>query len=76
MTGAEKAPTRVAKRRRARDLRLKRRDLVHAAGCTFPGCVVRFCVFEDYSYVNEAMAEGIRIPRSVAASVLRREQGR
>jgi hypothetical protein len=58
--------TRTAKRRRARDRRLKRGDLVHAAGCVFQGCLVRFGVFHDHSFANEAMAEGIRLPRSVA----------
>jgi hypothetical protein len=58
--------TRTTKRRRARDRRLKRGDLVHAAGCTEPLCAVRRGVFDDYEIVNEALAEGIRLPRSVA----------
>jgi hypothetical protein len=58
--------TRIAKRRRSRDRRLKRRDLVHAAGCTDLHCVVRLAVFGGYEMVNEACAEGIRLPRSVA----------
>ncbi len=57
---------RIAKRRHARDLRAKRRDLIHAAGCTEPNCCVRGAVFDSYHIVNEACADGVRIPRSVA----------
>ena len=50
----------------ARNLRLQRRDLVHAAGCTEPDCCVKRATFGDHDIVNEALANGVRIPRSVA----------
>lgn len=53
-------------RQMARERRAKRRDLVHAAGCALPDCCVRRAVFDDLDIVNEACADGIRIPRNVA----------
>lgn len=57
--------TRTEKRRHARNRRLMRRDLVHAAGCTEPRCFVRMAAFEDWEMINEALAMGISIPRSI-----------
>lgn len=53
------------KRRVARELRRKRRDLVHAAGCTMELCCVRSEIFGSPCIVTEAHALGIRIPRSL-----------
>ena len=53
-------------RQRARERRMKRRDLVHAAGCAFDACIVKRAVFDGYEIINEACADGIRIPRSIA----------
>lgn len=55
----------AAKRLAARRRRAQRRDLVHAAGCTHDLCAVRRAAFADYEIVNEALANGIRVPRSV-----------
>lgn len=52
-------------RKNARERRMKRRDLVHAAGCALPDCCVRRAVFDDMEIVNEAIVMGIRIPRSI-----------
>ncbi len=53
-------------RQLARERRMKRRDIVHAAGCVDDTCIVKRAVFNGYELVNEACAAGIRIPRSVA----------
>lgn len=53
-------------RQLARERRMKRRDLVHAAGCAFDACIVKRAVFDGYEIINEASADGIRIPRSIA----------
>lgn len=52
-------------RQLARERRFKRRDLVHAAGCAFDTCIVKRAVFDGYEIINEACADGIRIPRSI-----------
>lgn len=44
-----------------RHLRDLRRDLVHAAGCTEPGCATRLDLREK---VEDARRRGVRIPRS------------
>lgn len=54
-----------AKKCAARDRRRKRRDLVHATGCTEPRCCVRREAFDHVWMVNEACADNIRIPRSL-----------
>ena len=46
-------------RQLARERRLKRRDLVHAAGCAFDACIVKRAVFDGYEIINEASADGI-----------------
>ena len=53
-------------RQLARERRMKRRDLVHAAGCAFDACIVKRAVFDGYEIINEACADGIRIPRRIA----------
>lgn len=53
---------------RARERRTLRRDLVHAAGCTYRGCE-RWAPCFDRIFVEEATAEAVtldvRIPRSL-----------
>lgn len=64
---------RADRRAHARGLRAKRRDLVHAAGCMSDDCVVRRAAFDDYHLANEAMADGVRVPRSMVRAIYRAE---
>lgn len=56
--------TRREKKRRARNRRRMRRDLVHATGCALYNCCTKIA-FDEIDMVNEACAEGVRIPRSL-----------
>lgn len=56
---------RAVRRQLARERREKRRDLVHAAGCVNALCIVNRECRTHYWMINEACAEGIRIPRSL-----------
>lgn len=55
-------------KRSSRERRELRRDLVHASGCTFRGCG-RWAPCLDLILVQETLAEaialGVRIPRSL-----------
>lgn len=65
---ADPRPSRLEKKRLARRRRATRRDLVHAAGCTYRGdkrwapCMDRQFVEET---IGEAIAFGVSIPRSL-----------
>lgn len=56
---------RILKRQLARERSAKRRDLVHAAGCVDPLCLVRRECRTHYWMINEALADGISVPRSL-----------
>lgn len=54
---------RLSARRASRDRRLCRRDLVHAAGCTFDDCAVRQALRAGELVPTHATS--VRVPRSL-----------
>lgn len=56
------------KRKRARLVRMLRRDMVHAAGCTHQNCACRALFFgadDDVNVQEKCIRYGVRVPRSV-----------